>query len=281
MLVIIRHVDEAGSGRIDPVDRAHLTGRSRPTPPIQRYGPSHDLVDVVDRYWFPVWSVEKPQRQSTLQHPACLIVVTPDYARFYGVVRGLSTVVLEGTGWAAGVMLRPAAGRLVLRSPVSEVVDRSVDLDTVQQLDGVALTAEIRAAMSFEPSSETSHQRAIAAYERRLSAVVPVDADGVLVNRIVAWLVEHPEVTRVAEVAEAFDLGERRLQRLVEQRVGLSPKWLIQRRRLHDAVQQLKAGVSSLAGLAAELGYADQAHFTHDFRAVSGMTPGEYLADQG
>ena len=32
--------------------------------------------------------------------------------------------------------------------------------------------------------------------------------------------------------------------------------------------------------MAAELGYTDQAHFTHDFRTVTGMTPGEYLKDQ-
>ena len=60
----------------------------------------------------------------------------------------------------------------------------------------------------------------------------------------------------------------------------MTPKWLIQRRRLHDAVERLKAGLTSLADLASELGYADQAHFTHDFRTVTGLTPGEFLADQ-
>ena len=62
--------------------------------------------------------------------------------------------------------------------------------------------------------------------------------------------------------------------------IGLSPKWLLQRRRLHDAVEALKAGAGTLAEVAADLGYADQAHFTHDFRTVTGMTPGEYLKDQ-
>ena len=35
-----------------------------------------------------------------------LLVVTPDYARFYGVVSGLSTTTLVGEGWAVGVMSR-------------------------------------------------------------------------------------------------------------------------------------------------------------------------------
>ena len=130
------------------------------------------------------------------------------------------------------------------------------------------------------PTTPAAHAAAIAAVERRLAAYVPVDEQGLLVNEVVAWLREHPEVTRVAELAEHVGLSERSLQRLVEQRIGLSPKWLIQRRRLHDAVEALKAGEVSLADTAARLGYADQAHFTHDFRTVTGMTPGEYLGDQ-
>ena len=91
---------------------------------------------------------------------------------------------------------------------------------------------------------------------------------------------DNPDVTRVDALAAHVGLSERSLQRLVVERVGMSPKWLIQRRRLHDAVQALKAGDTSLADMAFRLGYADQAHFTHDFRTVTGMTPGEYLDDQ-
>jgi len=79
--------------------------------------------------------------------------------------------------------------------------------------------------------------------------------------------------------AQAQERLERSLQRLVEQRIGLSPKWLLQRRRLHDAVEALKAGRGTLAEVAADLGYADQAHFGRDWRAVTGVTPGEFAAE--
>ena len=107
-----------------------------------------------------------------------------------------------------------------------------------------------------------------------------MDEHGLLINQIVTWLRHNPDVTRVEHVAREFGLTERSLQRLVEQRVGLTPKWLVKRRRLHDAVQALKSGNTTLADVAAELGYSDQAHFTHDFRAVTGMTPGHFLRDQ-
>lgn len=283
--MIIGHVAEDGEARpleelVGPVDRAHLTGLSRPSPPLHRYAPSPDLVDLVERYWIPVWSLAAPSTQRTLQHPVCLLVVSNDYARFYGPTRGLSSVTLSGEGYAAGVMLTPAAGRLLLDRPVASVTDVHLDLDALTTLDGAALTGEVRRAMDAGPSAPDSHAAAIAAYERRLRTFLPVDEQGLLVNHLVAWLREHPEVTRVDEVAEAVGLGERALHRLTTDRLGLSPKWLVQRRRLHDAVLALKAGTRSLAGLAAELGYTDQAHFTRDFRTVTGTTPGAYLADQ-
>ena len=280
-LVIIRHMPTTGGVRpVDPVDRAHLTGVTRPSPPIHRYLPADDLRDLVERYWVPVWSLREPSTQSTLQHPVCLVVVSNTYARLYGVVRGRSSVTLEGDGWAVGTMLTPAAGRLLLGRSVATTTDTHVDLTDVPSLDGEPLTDEVRAAMAEAPGDPASHAAAIAAVERRLAAHLPVDERGLLINEVVAWLREHPGVTRVADLARHVGLGERSLQRLVEERVGLSPKWLIQRRRLHDAVERLKAGRTSLAEMAAELGYADQAHFTHDFRTVTGMTPGEYLADQ-
>jgi len=264
----------------DPIARAHLTGRSRPTPPIHRYPAGPGLEDLVERYWVPVWDLEEPQRQSTLQHPVCLIVVSNTYARFYGTVRGLSTVSLEGSGWAVGTMLRPAAGRLLWGASVRDVTDRFVDLAEVSGFASDELVRTIRKAMGRDPHDPVNHTAAIAAVEGLLRTYLPVDAPGLLVNGVIEWLRLHPDVTKVGELCDAFDLGERALQRLVLDRVGLSPKWLIQRRRLHDAVERLKAGQASVGEVAAELGYADQAHFTHDFRTVTGMTPGAYLADQ-
>ena len=249
--------EQAAPRPVDPIDRSHLTGVSRPSPPIHRYSASAHLADLVDRYWIPVWSLAEPSTQSTLQHPVCLVVVSDTYARFYGVSRGRSSVTLEGEGWAVGTMLRPAAGRAV-----------------------GALVGGIRAAMAADPHAPAAHLAAIGHVESWLATHLPVDAQGLLVNRLVTWLGDHPEVTRVDELAREADLSERSLQRLVEQRIGLSPKWLLQRRRLHDAVEALKAGRGTLADVAADLGYADQAHFTHDFRTVTGMTPGEYLRDQ-
>jgi AraC-like DNA-binding protein len=273
----------SGPREVDPVDRAHLTGTSRPSPPIHRYAPSADLEQMVQRYWVPVWSLDSPSVQSTLQHPACLVVVSNTYARFYGTVRGLSSVTLEGAGWAVGTMLAPGAGALLLGGSVTSLTDRHVDVADVPRLGAGDLAGSVRALMAEDPTQPAAHRAAIAEVEARLRPLLPVDEEGLLVNRVVEWVRDHPEVVRVAELARAFDLSERSLQRLLVRRTGLTPKWLLQRRRLHDAVERLKARAepgATLATIAADLGYTDQAHFTADFRAVTGTTPGRFLDDQ-
>jgi AraC-like DNA-binding protein len=53
---------------------------------------------------------------------------------------------------------------------------------------------------------------------------------------------------------------------------------VLARYRLQDAAAAIDDGVEDLAGLAASLGWFDQAHFSREFRSVVGMTPSAYLA---
>ena len=70
----------------------------------------------------------------------------------------------------------------------------------------------------------------------------------------------------------------RTLQRLFERYVGVSPKWVLRRYRVHEAAARLADGGSTItwAEVAAELGYFDQSHFIRDFTAAVGMTPAAY-----
>jgi AraC-like DNA-binding protein len=71
------------------------------------------------------------------------------------------------------------------------------------------------------------------------------------------------------------------LQRLFSDYVGVSPKWVMRRARLHEAAQRTDSGeLVDWAQLAADLGYADQAHLTRDFTSTLGMSPTRYSAPQ-
>lgn len=261
---------------VDRIERAHLADPADRSHVIHRYEAGPEFDGLLQRFWIPVWSVPPGAEalQKVLQYPVALIVISAEYARFYGVMSGLSTTTLTGDGWAVGVLFAPAAGFLLAGTSMADYTDRFVDVAEVLAADG--LVDRVRAAMTPAPSSATAHQAAMAAFADALRRFLPVDDDGRLVNEVVAFVEGDPEVTRVSEVCAAFDLSERTLQRLVRRRLGLSPKWLIQRRRLHEAAAALRVGSAALAEVAVELGYADQAHFSRDFRAVTAMTPGEF-----
>ena len=265
---------------LDRIERAHLKDPHDVSHVMSRYEPGAEFDGLLQRFWIPVWSVPPGQEapQKVLQYPVCLLVISTEYARFYGVTSGLSTTTLTGDGWAVGLMCAPAAGYLITRTPVAAYTDRYVDVADVLGLPGEQLVDRVRHAMATAPDSPEAHRAAMEAYGDALRQFLPVDSEGVLVNRMVAFVEGRTDVTRMAQICEEFQLSERSLQRLVHRRLGLTPKWLIQRRRLQEAAERLRHPPTTLGEVAAVLGYADQPHFIRDFSRVTSMTPGEFAA---
>ena len=277
--------DEAGvvvgTVRRDPLELARLTTPREVHHRMYRHTPSADLTSLLRRFWIPVWSVppgeEAPQK--VLQDPVCQVVIGGDYARFYGVAPELSTTTLTGDGWAVGLTLAPATGYL-MAGPAGALNDRYVDLEDVLGDDGRVLTDRVREVMAPDPHDPAAHRASMNACEDALRRFLPVDAAGELTNTLVAAVEEEPEILQVAQICERFDLSERALQRLLRRRLGLTPKCLIQRRRLQEAAERLREETTTHADLAAAVGYADQSHMIRDFIHVTGMTPGQFLALQ-
>ncbi len=81
----------------------------------------------------------------------------------------------------------------------------------------------------------------------------------------------------VDDLVSVVDTSKRTLQRLFNRYVGVSAKWVIQRYRLHEAIEEIGRGHRvDWVRLAIELGYFDQAHFIKDFKRFAGRTPHEY-----
>jgi AraC-like DNA-binding protein len=94
-------------------------------------------------------------------------------------------------------------------------------------------------------------------------------------------LIADRSILDVAEAARVLGLDERSLQRVFRAEIGLSPKQLLKRFRLQEAAERLiREPDVSCASLALDLGYADQAHFTRDFRSVVGIPPEAYRRSQ-
>jgi AraC-like DNA-binding protein len=118
-------------------------------------------------------------------------------------------------------------------------------------------------------------------YLRRLGLAPTAELE--IVQRAVQALVTDPQIRRVGDAAARLSVSERTLQRLFAEFLGLTPGWVLRRGRLHAAAErliQLAAGEPEpLADVAAEFGYADQAHLTKDFTKIIGLPPSSWLAD--
>ena len=228
--------------------------------------PSPDLAPFVDRYWFVHWYLrdQPPYRQLVVPYPNVhLTWVNDEPARVHGVSRGHVFRVLEGDGHVSGVAFKPGAFRPFLGRAVSTITGRSVDARTVfgdvpKSVDHEGLETFLRAHLA------------------------PPDPTAGEVADMVARIAADPKLTRVDELATLLGVGIRRLQRLFAEYVGVGPKWVIRRYRLHEVTERLAKGVPvDWARLAAELGYADQAHFSRDFTAMFSEPPSCYAERYG
>src|SRR5262249_47235608 len=115
--------------------------------------------------------------------------------------------------------------------------------------------------------------------ERFLRARRPdPDANVRHVNELVYAVANDHSILRVDDLVDRFGVNKRTLQRLFARYAGVSPKWVIQRYRLHEAAERLAAGgETNQATLAVQLGYSDQAHFVRDFKAIIGVSPAAYM----
>src|SRR5438309_1041184 len=82
----------------------------------------------------------------------------------------------------------------------------------------------------------------------------------------------------VADVLQGIGMSPRRFVDLFRSEVGLGPKVFCRVRRFHEALRRTERLTDvDWADVAQWCGYYDQAHFNHDFRAFSGLTPSSYL----
>ena len=85
---------------------------------------------------------------------------------------------------------------------------------------------------------------------------------------------------RVAELADRCHVSARQLERQFDKATGVSPKTLARSIRFESIRKRLMFEPNiNLTDLAYEFGYADQAHFIHDFKAFTNKTPSEFAAE--
>lgn len=143
-----------------------------------------------------------------------------------------------------------------------------------------ALARQARDLNSVDEVSAWLH-RAVPALARSLRSgsettadPQPTAAERALIARLRA-AVEQGE-TSVAGLARRCRVSRERVHRVMKHLLGMTPRDYLRAVRLHRAKQQVLDG-APIATVAADCGFADQAHFTRWFRRSFGYTPGDLV----
>ncbi|MFD4873545.1 DUF6597 domain-containing transcriptional factor [Streptomyces sp. NPDC058420] len=251
------------------VDPAELLARVH----FRRPEPAEPLRPYIEHYWLIDWDLTEPYVSHVVPHPAVHIVFQrlageDAFVEVAGIPHGLFAQKLEGRGRVCGIKFRPGAFRSV-------APDRPVSEWTGQRVRQPEVFPDTDPATVLDPADETAR---VAALDAFLLALGPrPDPQAELATTLVDRIRTDRTIRRVTDFARAEGLSVRLLQRLFAGYVGVGPKWVILRYRIHDALE--RAGVEERvdwAALAADLGYADQAHLIRDFTATVGVTPTAY-----
>lgn len=239
---------------------------------LHRALPAPGFSRLVEHYWSVTWNLEgnPPYDSETLPHPSVHLVLETNRSEIVGVTRGRFLRRIEGKGCVFGIKFLPGAFRALTHFPVARLTDRRIAPGTIFGDNVKNLEAELLSLEDFDAMADMA--------ESFLAGMNPtIDNNAELAREIVFTIRDNRSILRVDTVAEEFALGKRQLQRLFAEYVGVSPKWVIERYRMHEALEQLSAGIRPDIGrLAHDLGYFDQAHFHKAFRRLTGKSPGEY-----
>ncbi|HET9120025.1 MAG TPA: helix-turn-helix domain-containing protein [Solirubrobacterales bacterium] len=238
----------------------------------REFAPSPPLHPLLSCRWQRDLPADDPAEATLILPDGCVDLIWRD-ARLIvaGADRTARRSPIEAGGTIVGVRLRPGMAGAVFGVPADELLDSQVPLQELLGSQASELSERLAGADGRE-----------AEYLLLEGIVASAIADGSPDPLVLAATrrLGFPG-SRVDELADALGLSERQLRRRFHRAVGYGPKTLDRVLRFRRLVSQARAvsdGEVDLARLAAELGYADQAHMSRDSVRLTGMPPARLAA---
>ncbi|MEW5808508.1 MAG: helix-turn-helix domain-containing protein [Actinomycetota bacterium] len=246
---------------------------------LQRWAPSTETARFVEHFWSVSWDLpdESSFDSTVLTFPSMHLT------REWGTDRDRHGVPLPNT-LVHGVVER--VFRTTLRARGAVVGARFSPGGFVARFGGDAssFTGHVVIAEMLCGADDLVDDVTVAAeqLDRLIGATSVVDPVLPALTVMLDRMRDDPDVQRVDQVMAHSPWSVRTTQRVFRRYVGVPVKWVLCRYRLQNAAWEIETRADvDFADLAVRLGWYDQAHFSNDFRAMLGTTPGEYAAQHG
>ena len=172
-----------------------------------------------------------------------------------------------------GIHFRPGGAFAFLGRPADELHNEHVSIDTIWGRCAIDLHEQLLAADSPDAMFDllTSF----------LTTRLATPHQHPVVDLALKAFLGDPRSQKVSTVAEQIGVSRKYFGQLFRAATGLTPKVFHRVQRFQQIVQMLEAEDEiEWADVALRCGYFDQAHFVHDFKAFSGLSPTVYLAQK-
>lgn len=180
--------------------------------------------------------------------------------------------LLENTGSSGmiGIKLKPAGVTQLFGISMQEFTDKVVHLDSV-------LEAEFHFVSEFLLSPTPYFEKVDRLNRFFNEKKKQMKKNELLIDNALELIFKENGVVSVSELISALNVGERKLERLFNKYVGLSPKFysrIIRFNYIFQLIQKKKLSWSEVAQLS---GYYDQSHFISNFQEFTGEDPSSYF----
>jgi AraC-like DNA-binding protein len=168
-----------------------------------------------------------------------------------------------------GVHFRPGGAFPFLRPPADELHGQQVSMSDVWG----EFARELRERLLIAATVDAQFDLLETALTSRIAR--PLEH-----HRAVAFALREFQAGErsVGEVINIAGISGRRFVEVFKQQVGMPPKQYCRVQRFQRVIRGLPSTAAiDWADVAISHGYCDQAHLIHDFRAIAGISPGEYL----
>jgi AraC-like DNA-binding protein len=158
-----------------------------------------------------------------------------------------------------------------LPMPAAELCDRPV---TIEQLWGRPATAELRDRLA---TADGPHEMLTLLEEELMRRLCDTAGLG-LVRHTSSVIAATSGAVAIDELRVSAGVSSTHLTQRFKELIGVTPKRLARTYRFATTVLSINpAGPIDWADLASSAGYFDQAHFGHEFREFTGLTPTRYV----
>ncbi|KZN50855.1 hypothetical protein N476_14535 [Pseudoalteromonas luteoviolacea H33] len=239
---------------------------------LRRFFPQAPLEDLIEQFWFVDWQLsgDKPHTQKNLPDPNFHLVIEAHQVKLIGPVSKLYTYTMKGEGRILGVKFNIGALSHLLDKPLSQYVDKELSASEI-----FGDQVESRLLPLLDAESDRDIFNTLSAFLLNYTAGYCVSQHQALA--LCTLIKNDTSIFSVEALSLKSNLSKRTIQRVFNKHIGLKPKWLIRKYRLHQVLKQLEIGSIDILGVVELLGYTDQAHLIRDFKEIIGVTPGQYL----